>query len=182
MQDPVEPGSGPPHSCQSILECELLVGTPSRRALWPAVMRAAATGRTHGRTDQPCRSVKQIPCQRGAVHIWHTRDLSSKAAILTEADTPKAQRISLSDPLRTILRLGHVAGGAIVPTANNGRNRFGKFSAPVDSKSRKRTFLRMTPSFLWTATDLCSDRFADPVPVEGNTLVKRRHMTVSVVS
>ena len=35
---PVEPGSGTPHSCQSILECELLVGTPSRRALWPAVM------------------------------------------------------------------------------------------------------------------------------------------------
>jgi hypothetical protein len=89
---------------------------------------------------------------------------------------------AVPDPLRTILRLGHVADGAIVPTANDGRNRFGKFSAPVGSKSRKRTFLRMTPSFHWTATDLCSDRFADPVPVEGGTLVKRRHMTVSVVS
>jgi hypothetical protein len=53
MQDPVEPGSGTPQLCQSILECEVLVGTPSRRALWPAVMRTAATGRTHGRTDQP---------------------------------------------------------------------------------------------------------------------------------
>ena len=86
------------------------------------------------------------------------------------------------DPLRTILMLGHVADGAIGPTANDGRNRFGKFSAPVGSKSRKRTFLRMTPSFHWTATDLCSDRFADPVPVEGGSLVKRRHMTVSVLS
>jgi hypothetical protein len=86
------------------------------------------------------------------------------------------------DSLRTILRLGHVADGAIVPTAYDGRNRFGKFSAPVGSRSRKRTFLRMTPSFHWTATDLCTDRFADPIPVEGDTLVKRRHMTVSVVS
>jgi hypothetical protein len=79
-----------------------------------------------------------------------------------------------------------VADGAIVPTANDGRNRFGKVSAPVGSEvgseSRKRTFLRMTPSFHWTATDLCSDRFADPVPAEGGSLVERRHMTVSVVS
>jgi hypothetical protein len=49
------------------------------------------------------------------------------------------RRSSEFDPLRTILRLGHVADGAIVPTANDGRNRFGKFSAPVGSKSRKRT-------------------------------------------
>src|SRR5215217_3157583 len=86
------------------------------------------------------------------------------------------------DPLRSILRLGHVADGAIVPTANDGRNRCGKFSAPVGSKSRKRTFLPMTPSFHRTETDLCSDHFADPVPGEGGTVVKRRHMTVSVVS
>ncbi|WP_210346526.1 hypothetical protein, partial [Microvirga aerilata] len=59
---------------------------------------------------------------------------------------------------------------------------FGKFSAPVGSKFQKRTFLRMTPSFHWTATDLCSDRFADPVPGKGGSVVKRRHMTVSVVS
>src|ERR671910_1109301 len=65
---------------QSILECELLVGTPSRRALWPAVMRTAATGRTHGRTDQPCRSVKQIPCQRGAVHTWHEAEVARISA------------------------------------------------------------------------------------------------------
>ena len=80
MQDPVEPGSGTTHSCQSILECELLVGTPSRRALWPAVMSTAATGRTHGRADQPCKSVKQIPCQRRAVHTWHGADLSRSSA------------------------------------------------------------------------------------------------------
>jgi hypothetical protein len=99
-----------------------------------------------------------------------------------ENDATQRSGTGTFDPPRTILRLGHVADGAIVPTANDGRNRFGKFSAPVGSKSRKRTFLRMTPSFHWTATDLCSDRFADPVPVEGGTLVKRRHMTVSVVS
>ena len=39
MQDPVEPGGGTPHKCQSIVECDLMVGTPSRRALWPAVMK-----------------------------------------------------------------------------------------------------------------------------------------------
>lgn len=33
MQDPVEPGSGTRHACQSIVECELLVGIPSQRAL-----------------------------------------------------------------------------------------------------------------------------------------------------
>jgi hypothetical protein len=79
------------------------------------------------------------------------------------------------DPLRTILMLGHVADETIVPTADDGRNRFGKFSAPVGSKSRKRTFLL-------TATDLCSDRPADPVPIERGPPVKRRHMTISVVS
>jgi hypothetical protein len=42
-----------------------------RRALWPAVMSTAPTGRTHGRTDQPCRNDQQNPCQRGAVHTWH---------------------------------------------------------------------------------------------------------------
>ena len=76
MQDPVEPGGGTPHKCQSIVECDLMVGTPSRRALWPAVMSTAPTGRTHGRTDQPCRSVKQIPCQRGAVHTWHRAEVA----------------------------------------------------------------------------------------------------------
>jgi hypothetical protein len=109
-----------------------------------------------------------------------------KMAGLPEAGGERTFRpvgsITKSDPLRTILRLGHVADGAIVLTADDGRNRFGKFSAPVGSKSRKRTFLRMTPSFHWTATDLCNDLFADPVPVEGGTLVKRRHMTVSVLS
>ena len=40
-----------------------------RRALWPAAMRAAPTGRTHGRTNQ--RALQQEnPCQRRAVHTW----------------------------------------------------------------------------------------------------------------
>jgi hypothetical protein len=47
-----------------------------------------------------------------------------------------------------------VADEAIVPTANDGQNRFGKVSAAVGSKSRKRTYLRMSPSFHWTSTDL----------------------------
>jgi putative SOS response-associated peptidase YedK len=33
-------------------------------------MRAAPTGRTHGRTDQHGITVNKNPCQRGAVHIW----------------------------------------------------------------------------------------------------------------
>jgi hypothetical protein len=80
---------------------------------------------------------------------------------------PGSPQISPPDLLRTILRLGHVADGAIVPTADDGRSRLGKFGAPVGSKSRKRTYLRMTPSFHRTVTDLCSNRFADPVPGEG---------------
>jgi hypothetical protein len=35
-----------------------------RRALWPAAHGAASTGRTHGRTDQPRRSI-QIPLAKG---------------------------------------------------------------------------------------------------------------------
>ena len=41
----------------------------SRKALWPAAMCAASTGRTHGRTDQRC-AVQLNPCQRSAVHTW----------------------------------------------------------------------------------------------------------------
>ena len=33
--------------------------------------------------------------------FWHTRDPSSKAAILIEADVPKAQGISVPDPIQT---------------------------------------------------------------------------------
>jgi len=41
-----------------------------RRALWPAVMRTALPGRTHGRTDHTLRR-EDSPCQPGAVHTWH---------------------------------------------------------------------------------------------------------------
>lgn len=75
-----------------------------------------------------------------------------------------------------------MADGAIVPTANEGTSRFGNFSAPLGSKSRKQMILRMTPSSHWIATDLCSVHLADPVPVQGGTLVKHRHTTVAVVS
>jgi hypothetical protein len=130
----------------------------------------AAQSRSWTRRHESYRTTKAISAAEGRAGHRQQAELQSKAGTVQ------------FDPLWTILRLGHVADGAIVPTANDGRNRFGKFSAPVGSKSRKRTFLRMTPSFHWTATDLCGDRFADPVPVEGGTLVKLRHMTVSVVS
>ena len=55
--EPVDPAIGTTHMCQCIVECGLLTGTDPRRALWPAVMRTALTGRTHGCTDQQ-RSVK----------------------------------------------------------------------------------------------------------------------------
>jgi hypothetical protein len=45
----------------------------SRRALWPAVMRTALTGRTHGCTDQGCTR-EESHCQPGAVHTWHLAD------------------------------------------------------------------------------------------------------------
>ena len=45
---------------QSASERVLYGRDPSpRRALWPAAMRAAPTGRTHGRTNQRCRSFKK---------------------------------------------------------------------------------------------------------------------------
>jgi hypothetical protein len=34
------------------IECGLLTGARSAEALWPAIMRTAPTGRTHGCTDQ----------------------------------------------------------------------------------------------------------------------------------
>src|SRR6266478_4748222 len=41
-------------------------------------MRTALTGRTHGCTDQPLRR-EDSPCQLGAVHTWHFRDLATCA-------------------------------------------------------------------------------------------------------
>ena len=40
----------------------------SRKALWPAVTCAAPTGRTHGRTDQPCRSQKSLAKGEPSTH------------------------------------------------------------------------------------------------------------------
>jgi hypothetical protein len=37
--------------------------------------RAASTGRTHGCTNQPRFTVKENPCQGGAVHTWHKADI-----------------------------------------------------------------------------------------------------------
>ena len=39
--------------------------------LQEAAVRAASTGRTHGRTDQLSIARHEQPCQRGAVHTWH---------------------------------------------------------------------------------------------------------------
>ena len=66
------PGSGKTHLRQGASERVLLVGTRLRgRHYGQRPMRAAPTGRTHGRTDQPRRSVQESPCQRRAVHTWH---------------------------------------------------------------------------------------------------------------
>ena len=44
----------------STFECGLTIGTRSaQKALWPAAMHAAQTGRTHDRTDQCCSNVKK---------------------------------------------------------------------------------------------------------------------------
>jgi hypothetical protein len=52
MQKPVDPAIGTTHMCQCMIECGLLTGTRSAVAIWPAGMRTALTGRTHGCTDQ----------------------------------------------------------------------------------------------------------------------------------
>jgi len=57
-----------PHFFAGALRARVAGRDPSsQKALWPAVMRTAPTGRTHGRADQRCRASKN-PCQRRAVH------------------------------------------------------------------------------------------------------------------
>src|ERR1700737_911844 len=68
--EPVDPAIRTTHKCQRMVEWGVLPGPDPRRALWPAVMRTALTGRTHGRTDQALQR-EDSPCQLGAVHTWH---------------------------------------------------------------------------------------------------------------
>jgi hypothetical protein len=43
---------------------------------------AASTGRTHGCTNQPRITIKENPCQQGAVHTWHKADIAVTASML----------------------------------------------------------------------------------------------------
>src|SRR6516225_4555223 len=55
MQCRFDPAIRTTHLGHGIFECVLLTGPDPRRALWPAVMSTAQTGRTHGCSDQCCK-------------------------------------------------------------------------------------------------------------------------------
>src|ERR1022692_3566405 len=52
-------GSGEPVWVIAPSSAGLRLGPDPRKALWPAAMHAAQTGRTHDRTDQCCSNVKK---------------------------------------------------------------------------------------------------------------------------
>jgi len=43
---------------------------------------AAQIGRTHGCTNQPRTTVKENPCQWGAVHTWHKSDMTRLVTLI----------------------------------------------------------------------------------------------------
>src|ERR1700675_310025 len=55
------------------------------------------TGRTHGRTDQCCKS-EESPCQLGAVHTWHFSDIAALAHVrfAPTLDVPITTRMTLN--------------------------------------------------------------------------------------
>jgi hypothetical protein len=53
-------------------------GPDPRRALWPAVMRTAPTGRTHGRTDQVCDVKKVLANPEPSRHGTERRSVSAE--------------------------------------------------------------------------------------------------------
>src|SRR6516225_2135435 len=55
MQCRFDPAIRTTHLGHGIFECVLLTGPDPRRALWPAVMSTAQTGRTHGCSDHCCK-------------------------------------------------------------------------------------------------------------------------------
>ena len=64
-------GAGKP-TCARAPRARAVGRDPSpRKALWPAAMRAAPTGRTHGRTDQPRRTLrKPLPTESRPLSRW----------------------------------------------------------------------------------------------------------------
>src|SRR5260370_42067920 len=51
--------AGQPTCAKAFLNARCWSGPDPRRALWPAVMGTASKGRTHGCTDQCCKTVKK---------------------------------------------------------------------------------------------------------------------------
>src|SRR5260370_19024922 len=57
--------AGQPTCAKAFLNARCWSGPDPRRALWPAVMGTASKGRTHGCTDQCCKTVKKALAKPG---------------------------------------------------------------------------------------------------------------------
>src|SRR5258707_9517960 len=81
--------SGQPTCAKAFLNARCWSGPDPRRALWPAVMSTAPKGRTHGCTDQCCKTVKKAlakpePSTHGTKPTWP--DVHLKSAFWCKAE------------------------------------------------------------------------------------------------
>jgi hypothetical protein len=84
MHPPVDIESGRIHLRHSASSACFGRDLSPRKALWPALMGAASTGRTHGSTDQAEASIKEKLCQGRAVHTWRLAVLFRPLWVISE--------------------------------------------------------------------------------------------------
>src|SRR5258708_35577001 len=77
--------------CQGILECEVLVGTRSAEGIMASGHVNRIKGRTHGCTDQCCKTVKKAlakpePSTHGTFRTW--RDVRLESVMRTKSGRP----------------------------------------------------------------------------------------------
>src|SRR6202142_1443815 len=80
-------GSGEPVWVIAPSSAGLRLGPDPRKALWPAAMHAAQTGRTHDRTDQCCSNAKKVLANQAPSTHDPKRILSGSSTILVPAIT-----------------------------------------------------------------------------------------------
>ena len=80
----------------------------SRKALWPAVMRTAPTGRTHGRTDQAQQNIRSpLPTESRSLiaPVSSSQNLMSPARVMVLFAVGKRRRSIWSGPRRRCCRV-----------------------------------------------------------------------------
>jgi hypothetical protein len=107
------------YKCHCIIECGLLTGTYPRRALWPAVMRTAQTGRTHGCTDQR-RDVRFFLPTRSRPHMAHNGRTADVRLCLLSAYRLMSRRARRSGALRLAMPCANCGASASSRTCVTG--------------------------------------------------------------